>query len=88
MTLLLVLLGCNATCSQTCKRLVECDAVDTTGVERDRCEEVCQEQQDLYDYWDDEDLQDRFDENRNCIRDATCAEIDDGVCYDEELFAW
>lgn len=88
MLLAVLLLGCDATCSQTCKKLIECDSVDATGIERDRCEEVCQDQHDLYEYWDDEDLQDRFDENRNCIRDSTCAQIDDGVCYDEELFAW
>ena len=83
-----LLWGCNATCSQACKRLMECESVDTTGVERDLCEEQCRNQESLYEEWEDEELQERLDDARNCIRDSTCPAIADGVCYDEELFPY
>jgi hypothetical protein len=88
LVLLSLLTACDATCSQACKKLDRCDAVATSGQTRDQCEETCQEVDNLYDRWEDEDLQERLDASRNCIRDETCGAIADGVCYDEELYTW
>lgn len=89
MILLFALMGCNATCPQTCRQLIECDEVEHAGTTRDDCEYQCEQQKTLYeDTWEDEDLKDRHATYRNCVVDSSCAQIEDGVCYDEELFAF
>ena len=84
------LAGCNATCQQTCRQLiVECDGVSHEGTTQNDCEAQCEDQRTLYeDIWEDEDLEQRHDDYRNCVVDSTCEDIEDGVCYDEELFAY
>jgi hypothetical protein len=88
--LVAVLTACDATCQQTCRQLiVECDGVEHSGTTRDECEVQCEQQKTLYeDTWEDEDLSLRFADYRNCVVDSTCADVEDGVCYDEELFAY
>ena len=52
------------------------------------CEESCTIQQDQLDQWTDVAARDAFDDELRCLSDATCAEIDAGVCYDADLWSY
>ena len=87
--LLFVLTACNATCRQSCQKLASCAEVDSTGTIEAECRETCLAQEFLYEEdWEDEVLLAAFEEQRNCIRDSSCEQIAEGVCYDETLWTW
>lgn len=87
--LLVLLMACNATCRQACAQIESCSEVDHSGQIEAECREACLVQEDLYEnVWEDEALVEAFDAQRNCIRDSSCAQIEDGECYDPELWAW
>jgi hypothetical protein len=80
--------GCDATCKTACERLLECDEVDSPRLPQAECEASCLVQEDVYDSWDDTQLQDAFGDFKSCLRDSECADIAAGACYDEDLFLW
>lgn len=82
--------GCEPTCKATCKKLLECgDGIDTPRASLDDCEYACEVRQDLYeDTWENPHLRDEFADMKSCIADEACADIAEGVCYDDELFIW
>ena len=83
------LTGCAPTCKQVCDKITSCAQLDDySGTHPDFCAENCIRQETLYDVWDDTDLLDRLDAHKVCLMDATCDEVADGVCYDEELYAF
>ncbi|MCB9761321.1 MAG: hypothetical protein H6739_15875 [Alphaproteobacteria bacterium] len=88
MTLLLLLLGCTPTCEQTCRKLIRCGEVPSDGVSEFRCTESCNDQIDLYQLWDDTQLQEKQEAARRCVGDNECAQIADGVCYDEDMYIY
>jgi hypothetical protein len=83
-----LLAGCEPTCTQTCKKLLACEDVETPRVGQEDCEFQCSRQEELYDGWTDESLQQAFADQKRCVMDEECADIADGVCYDESLSAW
>jgi hypothetical protein len=85
--LLAALAGCAPTCEQSCKKLIDCALAESPRTALEECQEQCEAQQALYDSWTDdpEEKSDRLQEQRRCVKDATCEEIADGVCYDEAL---
>ena len=52
------------------------------------CRLQCERQQSLYDGWDDQDLQTAFSDHKRCVLEEECDAIDEGACYDSDLFAW
>lgn len=77
--------GCTPRCQETCTKVLDC-GLESTRVARDECTLACQDQQRLYDDWEDQTKIDAFKEHRRCIRSATCEELAEGACYDPELF--
>ena len=49
---------------------------------------ACETQQSVYDKWKSTDEREWFSDMKYCIDDASCAEIADGECYDDELYIW
>ncbi len=93
LTMLLILsslLGCTPSCDQVCDRLTACEQLEPAGTYSAQCEVSCKTQETLYDTWEDTQLQDSLEAHRICIMEATCDELLDGVCYDEnpELFIY
>ena len=82
------LAACEPTCKQTCRRLLECEGVDTPQFPLDECTSACDAQQKQYEHWDDPALLDAFADYKRCVRDEACEAVADGVCYDEDVFAW
>jgi hypothetical protein len=80
------LTSCKSSCSQACEKLLSCQEIENSRVSEDECESSCNAQESQYEVWDDVEKQDRFDQERQCIVDSTCADIADGACYDDELF--
>ncbi len=76
--------ACAPTCEQVCRKARECHVTDRLF--QHECEESCTRQRALYDEWEDEALQEAFAAHRRCIAQATCEELEAGVCYDEALF--
>jgi hypothetical protein len=70
-----------------CRKLLDCD-LDTQRVAFDECTTSCSSQQSLYATWDNQHLQQLWDDHRRCIGRSSCEEIANGACYDgyEELF--
>jgi len=85
--LVALLAGCQPTCKEVCKKVLECD-LDSDRVSVVECEENCTRQQLLYEIWEDEAKADLFVEHKQCIMGASCDEIADGTCYDEDLFVF
>lgn len=81
--------GCEPSCRTTCKKLLACDDVETPRVAESDCEYSCEAQQKMYeDDWGDLQKRDAFGQTKQCVMDNTCADIADGVCYDEDLYIW
>lgn len=87
LTLLAVLPACDPPCSRVCEKLVQC-GFDTPRLSKEECEVACEQQEALYDQWEDPELRDAFSEYKQCAMDETCRAIEDGACYDEELYAF
>ncbi len=88
LALLAALSGCEPSCERTCAKLLDCDGVETPRVGQEDCELQCARQEELYDSWDDTQLQDAFADHKRCVLDETCDAIADGACYDEDLFSY
>jgi hypothetical protein len=87
---LLPLTACPPPCGQVCRKvLFDCE-LDTERVALDECELSCETQGALYQVWEDEHLQDLFDDHRRCVGRSSCDELARGVCYEgyEELFVF
>ena len=82
------LAGCEPSCKKTCKKLIECDNIETARTEIEECEASCSIQQEMFDDWEATDERERFADLKKCIRGNECAAIADGECYDEELYIW
>ena len=80
--------GCEPSCMKTCKKLVECEEVDTPRLSAQECSESCETQQQVYDGWEDLQKREAFAELKRCVREEECGAIANGVCYDEELYIW
>ncbi len=78
--------GCSPACEQTCRKLLDCDL--SPRVSQEECVESCETQQHLYEVWGDEEKQEAFDAERGCVRGATCEEIAEGACYDDEIWVF
>lgn len=83
-----LLTGCEPSCEQTCEKLLACDGVDSPRVSEQQCEASCIDQEDLYNTWDDVELQKAFAAHKRCIDQEECGAIAEGVCYDERLYAF
>ena len=82
------LAACEPSCKKTCKKLIECDNIETARTEVEECEASCEIQQEMFDDWEASDERERFADLKKCIRSNECSDIADGVCYDEELYIW
>ncbi len=90
MPILVALLGltaCDPPCQRVCKKLVNC-GLDTPRLSKEECELACQNQEALYDDWEDPELRQAFQDYKNCVMDETCGRIEEGECYDETLYAF
>lgn len=78
--------GCVPTCQTTCEKALAC-GLDSPRTSLDACVDDCERQRTLYkDWWEDGQKVEAFAEHRQCVMQATCAELDEGVCYDPELW--
>ena len=79
--------GCTPTCRQVCKQITQCEQIDDwTGGHEDLCVENCLRQEAVYDAWDDTQLLDALDATKVCLMESTCEEVEDGRCYDQDLY--
>jgi hypothetical protein len=88
MLLALSLMACATTCEQACQKLTSCSELEVEGRYAEECAEVCSQQETLYDDWEDTQLADALQASKECVTEHTCEELDDGVCYDEELWPY
>lgn len=80
--------GCTPTCSEVCRKVRDCE-LDSPRTTQDECVTACEQQEALYDAWEDEDKLDAYHEERRCLGRSSCEEIADGVCYqDEEIWVF
>jgi hypothetical protein len=79
--------ACTPTCKETCRKLLDCD-LDSERVAFAACVDSCTDLDALYASWEDERIIEAHDAHRRCIGSSTCDEIEDGACYDEDLFVF
>ena len=48
----------------------------------------CSIAEQMYEEWGDTQLQSDFQDYKVCVQDETCSAIDDGACYQDELFPY
>jgi len=78
--------ACHPTCKQVCTKLLECDEVESSRVSEYECRDSCQREENLYEGWEDLQALELHYDQMSCIMDASCQEVADGECYDEELY--
>ena len=91
MWFLLLVVGCSPSCEQTCSALLACEAegvLTAPNMNLDECESACSSQENVYNSWDDESKQAAFDELKSCIVESECSDLNDGVCYNEDVYVW
>lgn len=79
--------ACAPTCDRTCRKLDSC-AADGSTVTRIECEDQCLGLIQSHDDVNDDVRKELFAAHRRCVIGATCDELEDGVCYEEELYAY
>ena len=42
----------------------------------------------MYEEWEDTQLLDDFADFKTCVREESCSDIDEGVCYDDGLYPY
>ena len=81
------LIGCvTPSCDEVCTKVMNCDL--SPRVSEYECVTSCTSQKQLYEDWDDVEKQDLFDAHRRCLGSSTCEEIDEGFCYEDDLFVF
>ena len=80
--------GCEPSCEDTCEKLLACDQIEMEHTSARECAAACETQQGVYDKWKSTDEREWFADMKYCIDDASCSEIADGECYDDELYIW
>jgi hypothetical protein len=87
--MVLMLLACTPTCEDVCDKLVgECGDLGTERQGSAECQIQCEAQDRLLENWNDEQQRDAYDAEMRCLRDATCDDIAEGVCYDPALWSF
>lgn len=77
--------GCPPTCQQVCSKLDRCGF--DGSVPRAECQLSCERQLSAFRDDDDDDGLANFNDLRRCIGGNSCDSIDEGVCFDDALFA-
>lgn len=85
---LLALGGCTPTCEETCRKLTDCGNLGTTGVTVTSCTDACELQEAQLAEWNDTQKLAALDEERRCLAESTCDEIEDGACYDPTIWSY
>lgn len=83
-----LLWGCKPTCEQVCDKLVACEDPGTERMGSAECQESCVRQEELLDHWNDVQKQDAFDAQLSCLDASTCDEVQEGVCYDADIWSF
>jgi hypothetical protein len=82
-----LLSACAPNCERTCRKLDSC-AADGSTMTLIECESTCTTLIQSFARDEDEVRKESFAAHRRCVVSATCDEVNDGVCYDETLFAF
>ena len=78
--------GCTPTCESVCKKMRKCDV--SPRLAQTECEEACIRQADFYQSEADRDRFEDYQAHKRCLKQATCEEIHDGECYDEDIYVF
>ncbi|MFK7927621.1 MAG: hypothetical protein AB8H79_05510 [Myxococcota bacterium] len=79
--------ACEPSCKQTCRNVLACD-LESDRVTVDECEAACVFQERLYEDRQQDALRDRLGDHKRCLNRESCDDLADGVCFDDELFAF
>lgn len=80
------LTACTPPCERTCRKLLACDNLETDRVSLVECQLSCEEEVRRVQTWDDAKFyEDLIGDQRRCLVQSTCEEIERGECYDERL---
>jgi uncharacterized protein (UPF0548 family) len=88
---LLALLGlsaCDVGCEPVCRKVLDCDGLETTELTLGECTAECVRQSQSFEIEEDEAGAVSFAEHKRCLKGASCDEISDGICYDADLFSF
>lgn len=87
--LLTLLSGCAPPCGQVCRKVLDC-GLDSERVSQNECELACTQEEQLYDSWDNPEIEAAYNDHLRCIVSSSCDEIAAGQCYEgvEELFVF
>ena len=61
---------------------------DIDGMNIDECTSACSAQQNTYEDWDDPEKENAFKDLKSCIVAEECDLLNEGVCYDEDVYIW
>lgn len=80
--------GCDPSCESTCRKVLDCDGLETNELSIGECTAECVRQTNYYDDAEDKTSADALVAHKRCLKSSSCDEILDGVCYDEDLFGF
>jgi hypothetical protein len=81
-----LLFGCGSTCNSVCDKLLSCPELDAAEISDKECELDCAVQENAYE--NNEELNAAFEAYKDCVLASTCAQIAQGDCYSEGVFAF
>ena len=82
--------ACTPTCEQTCNKLLSCEeeGLESPLMNLDECTSSCASQSNWYEDNEKVEQQDAFDKMKTCISNETCEDLQEGICYDSEVYIW
>ena len=83
--MLFLLWSCTVTCEDVCVSLASCDEISQENSNTLDCTSACLSQQEQA---QNNGQEQEFNALKSCIQTNSCADIAEGVCYDENLYSW
>jgi hypothetical protein len=83
--IIFLLWSCTLTCEEVCTTISSCDNISQENTNTIDCTSACLSQQEQA---EEEEQSEAFGSLKSCLNTSTCAEIEAGVCYDEDLYSW
>ena len=77
--------ACTLTCEEVCTTISSCENLSQENTNTIDCTSACLSQQEQAESVGQSEA---FDALKSCLNTSTCAEIETGVCYDEDLYSW
>ena len=83
--LILFWVACTFTCEQVCEKISTCTEIEQGISNAIDCRSSCLSQQEEA---SNDGREESFSDLKSCLYNESCLDIEEGICYDEDLYSW